>query len=426
MILVRSVIVLAVFSLGAAPAASQSSLVTNGDFEEMTADPCPGTWVTLPLGDTSIAGWTIVQDSVDFVCPEFWTPSHGQRSLDLGGLASGGIGQTISTIAGTRYEVRFDLAGNPLCSPTVKTMRVSADGQFADFTFDVTGRSQFDMGWTTQTWSFVADDGAALLTFISQDDPSSSCGPALDNVSVTTEDDDPPGGECFSTHVKGTGPTRAKVCFSREGTIASLEWPAGFEHLAGGPSGEGYAVCSASGVHGFEAGVANDGFAAPIVTQPKGPNTLPLTIARTTLDGQLQLTQTYAFDPIEHDVTITMTLKNVSAVRLTNVRLVRYAHGALDNGAGAEAYDKTGDSVFARDTRGVAMTALTFATPHLTAVEAYEDWTPLPAGGTARGCDPLAQTTPTLPGNFVGRLTYDLGILAAGKSKAVKVVYRRF
>jgi choice-of-anchor C domain-containing protein len=186
-ILVRSSALLIILFAGVRPSIAQPSLVTNGSFEEITGDPCPGgaLFLTLPLRDTSISGWTIIQDNVDVVCASLWMASHGQRSLDLGGTESGAIGQTFGTVPGTRYMATFDLAGNPLCGPQIKMMRVSADGQSADFAFDTAGRSGADMGWTGHTWSFVADDSAALIAFTSLDVPSSSCGPALDNVFVT-------------------------------------------------------------------------------------------------------------------------------------------------------------------------------------------------------------------------------------------------
>ena len=80
------------------------------------------------------------------------------------------------------------MAGNYANLPVVKPMRVSADGQSAEFTFDITGRSADDMGWTRHTWSFVADDGSATLEFKSltcEMGLLSGWGPALDNVSVT-------------------------------------------------------------------------------------------------------------------------------------------------------------------------------------------------------------------------------------------------
>jgi len=46
-------------------------------------------------------------------------------------------------------------------------MRVAADGQSADFDFDITGKSAQNMGWTQKSWTFVADDTSATLEFIS-------------------------------------------------------------------------------------------------------------------------------------------------------------------------------------------------------------------------------------------------------------------
>lgn len=44
-------------------------------------------------------------------------------------------------------------------------MRVSADGQSAEFIFDVTSKTQANMGWTQETWTFVADNQSTALTF---------------------------------------------------------------------------------------------------------------------------------------------------------------------------------------------------------------------------------------------------------------------
>jgi hypothetical protein len=83
--------------------------------------------------------------------------------------------------------VTFFMAGNPLNAPTIKPMRVSADGQSAEFTFDVSGKTQANMGWTQKTWTFVADDQSAALTFQSLTQERGlleGWGPALDDVSV--------------------------------------------------------------------------------------------------------------------------------------------------------------------------------------------------------------------------------------------------
>ena len=97
--------------------------------------------------------------------------------------SAGGVSQTFSTVAGTQYEVTFDMAGNYANSPVIKPMGVSADGQSGVFNFDVTGRSALNMGWTPMSWLFVADDTSATIEFQSLTTPA-GWGPALDNVSV--------------------------------------------------------------------------------------------------------------------------------------------------------------------------------------------------------------------------------------------------
>jgi hypothetical protein len=84
------------------------------------------------------------------------------------------------------------MAGNPDGGPIVKTMEVSASGSptaATIFSFDTTGKTRSDMGWTSMQWSFVAGASSTTLRFMSTvvypGDPSNvGWGPALDNVSV--------------------------------------------------------------------------------------------------------------------------------------------------------------------------------------------------------------------------------------------------
>jgi choice-of-anchor C domain-containing protein len=162
------------------------SILVNGSFESATVSP--DGFRTLQPGDASISGWVVVGASIDYI-GTFWQASDGQRSLDLDGTPTGpgGISQTFTTIPGVQYFVSFDMAGNPQrgfqTGPVVKPMRVSADGQSKEFTFDTTGRSFSNMGWMHFSWTFTADNLSATLEFRSLT-TSSASGPALDNVSV--------------------------------------------------------------------------------------------------------------------------------------------------------------------------------------------------------------------------------------------------
>lgn len=154
---------------------------TNGSFE--TGPAIGDGFIQLNAVNTSIAGWTVTTGSIDYI-GDYWTAEDGSYSLDMSGGGPGAIAQTFDTTLGYQYTVTFYLAGNNSCGSTVKYLSVSATGNpSAQYSFDVTGHSTTDMGWVAETYTFVAIGASTTLTFQSQE--NSSCGPALDNVSVT-------------------------------------------------------------------------------------------------------------------------------------------------------------------------------------------------------------------------------------------------
>lgn len=120
-------------------------------------------------------------------------PAAGDRSLDLSGLGLGSISQSFAVTNGAVYTVNFLLAGNPDGGPTVKDVRVTTNGSSQDFFFDIlvpTVRSKPLMGWTTESFTFVASGSLETLTFASVGCASSgdnpcAFGPALDLVNVS-------------------------------------------------------------------------------------------------------------------------------------------------------------------------------------------------------------------------------------------------
>ena len=131
--------------------------INNGSFE-LGQDPAAGN-IFLTAGSTAITDWFINTGTIDY------------------------IGGTWVAIVGETYTVSFDLAGNPLAGPNIKSMTVSAAGDSEDFTFDTTGQSTLNMGWETNTWMFTAINSTTTLSFASNND--GIAGPALDHVSLT-------------------------------------------------------------------------------------------------------------------------------------------------------------------------------------------------------------------------------------------------
>jgi choice-of-anchor C domain-containing protein len=156
-----------------------ANLIQNDSFETATVNP--DSFLQLDAVSTVITGWTVSQGAIDYI-GTFWQASEGARSLDLQGLASGGIQQTFNTTIGETYRVTFDLAGNPFGGSAIKEMRVSAGGSSADFSFDITGKSNSNMGWLSKSWDFTANSTTTTLEFIGLG--NSNAGAALDNVSV--------------------------------------------------------------------------------------------------------------------------------------------------------------------------------------------------------------------------------------------------
>ena len=180
--LAAAVVALAVASLAVPASASAAADVTNGSFE---LGPTVQPFETLAVGSAVLDPWTIDAGTVDAI-GSYWQPSNGERSLDLNGTDAGTISQPISTTVGARYDVTFDLSGNPAGGPAVKTLTVSAtDAVPEPKSFDTVAAENtlLDMKWTPEHYAFVATTTETVLTFEST--TSGFFGPALDNVTVT-------------------------------------------------------------------------------------------------------------------------------------------------------------------------------------------------------------------------------------------------
>jgi choice-of-anchor C domain-containing protein len=169
---------------------AKANLVVNGSFEQ---GQNPGSYTNLPKGSTAITGWRVAVGNIDYI-GSLWVAADGSRSVDLEGSSGtcdlatpncpGGIAQSFATVAGQKYTVKFELAGNFDKGPVIKTVRVSAAGQSQNFSFNTKGHSSKSMGWVTDTWTFTASGPTTSLEFDSADNPFTGWGPVIDNVSV--------------------------------------------------------------------------------------------------------------------------------------------------------------------------------------------------------------------------------------------------
>jgi hypothetical protein len=192
------------------------------------------------------------------------------------------------------------------------------------------------------------------------------------------------GTDCFATFTSGSGATAFTFCVTSNGNILQLEAPAGVEHIRNGVFLEGFTICDHTLNRSyFDLGqyVPNGDFGPPTIVQPNGPNTLPLTITRTTFDFIYTLKQTYARNNTERSVTVTMSMTN-NDITFTNPRSVSLwraadfdMNGLFENWGGA-----TQDSAFAWNNvvassspigNGGMLTSLSLAIPHSAGVTPF-------------------------------------------------------
>jgi len=230
--------------------------------------------------------------------------------------------------------------------------------------------------------------------------------------------------QCFSS---GSTFTFLKICITNNGNISWFESPAGYVHLQ---TREGYAVCSSSGsvVHGYDVNIAANGWGTPTIAHPNGAGTFPLIITRQSLDGVIQLTQTFTRNTGERGVDVEIDVKNMSLSALQQVYVTRYFDGDIDN-TSKNAYVQLYRSVWARATiNGVTLTQATSNNVvSVGGVYDYAEWDPFgPLDQVARGCGGGHTANTGNVADFVGQLLSFFSNLNAGQTKTITLQYRRF
>src|SRR5258707_8973180 len=159
-------------------------VVQNGSFETGTAPPFGGLYVPAP-DSTTIANWTVSAGSVDYIGSDTWQAAAGSRSLDMNGHDAGTITQNITGFTlGQQYQLSFYMAANSDGSPIIFHLQASIGSVTNAFTFNGSGTSYANMGWSLRTMNFIASSTTLPLAFMSLD--SGNAGPTLDNVSIST------------------------------------------------------------------------------------------------------------------------------------------------------------------------------------------------------------------------------------------------
>jgi hypothetical protein len=221
----------------------------------------------------------------------------------------------------------------------------------------------------------------------------------------------PPPPTCAHTFSKGSGAAQVKFCVSDRGTIIKFEAPAGQEHIGNGEMWEGFAVCAGTAVQAYDLTGSEFGFGPSTVVS--GPTATKITLRRTS--AQFQLDQLFLLDSKEKDVTITMTLRNISGAAIQDVRITRAYDPDVDNGIGDDVEATSLRGVWAGGANAVTLTGTAWAFPTDVAVDT----------GTTPACSPAGAATPVTTGDgTLASVTQRVGNMAAGATKKVTFVYR--
>jgi choice-of-anchor C domain-containing protein len=173
-------VVLSGVGVFAAAPASAATAFTDGSFESPVV--APHTFVRISVGG-SLGAWTVTKGDVDLSGAGFWQTADGAQSLDLDGGKAGAVSQTFATSPLFAYEVSFALAGNPVDLPLVKTGQVLVNGRVVqNFSFDVTGKTEANMGYVHREFAFQATGNSTTLEFAST--TGTGFGPVIDDVQV--------------------------------------------------------------------------------------------------------------------------------------------------------------------------------------------------------------------------------------------------
>jgi len=122
-----------------------------------------------------------------------------------------------------------------------------------------------------------------------------------------------------ASFASGSGESFLGVKVSDHGNLLSFESPQDQEAVFDGQ--DGYAICSTGGtVHGHDTGAVEEGFGPPKYSQPNA-GAFPLTVTRKTTDGKFKLKEVWAKPDARKDVTVTMTLTNLSGATINGVML---------------------------------------------------------------------------------------------------------
>ncbi|MFY9738703.1 MAG: DUF642 domain-containing protein [Candidatus Cybelea sp.] len=166
------------------PLAGGTGILPDGDFSQATN---PGDQYPLyHRGQVFAPNWEVSKKNIN-LNGSTWANVDGLCNVDLDGTVPGVIkSSAISTKPGASYTLSFILSGNGYGPPTIKTMKVTIEKQFKEFTWNTYGGNDAENGdWKIVTWKFSVTRRLSVLNFASEDPKGSGFGAVIAGIALT-------------------------------------------------------------------------------------------------------------------------------------------------------------------------------------------------------------------------------------------------
>lgn len=237
------------------------------------------------------------------------------------------------------------------------------------------------------------------------------------NTSAITADD---AVNCSTTISTGSGSSRFTTCFSNDGNVLQFTVPDGNEHIRAGAYAEGYLLCRGNGRVDEDFAVFEIGFLPSTITQPNGPNTLPLTSTRRTDDNALRLRQKFTVQS-PNTVLVEMTVTNTSSAAIPDVQIARFVDADVDvaltgfiNDFSIKRRTVVAENNLTPD-GGTLLLSAPFSSNARPSIGVFDRY--------PSDCRDEITTSPVLGIDGFSKVVVPVGTLAAGASATVRFVY---
>ncbi|CAH0294928.1 hypothetical protein SRABI118_04192 [Massilia sp. Bi118] len=164
--------------MGLLAGTAHANLIKNGDFEQVQGGVPAHGFVTANAGSTVLTDWTVGPVSIDLVQGAYGAIDGISVDM-LGTPGPGFISQSFNAVAGTTYQLDFDLFRNTVPSGTVEVTFTDSLSNSYSQQFTSTGGTA-----TAFSMTYLATSNGPLTLSFGSVGGDGYSGAVLDNVSV--------------------------------------------------------------------------------------------------------------------------------------------------------------------------------------------------------------------------------------------------